>query len=89
MIEALQWIDTALRLDVLQACDRYNGVHDLINRRATGSERDFKVSLKWACDDETESTVDYSLRIGEDVDGRTPSSRMRNCPSRCDPTSTI
>ena len=30
------------------------------------------MSLKWKCDDETESTVDYSLSIGEDVDGRTP-----------------
>jgi len=72
VIEALQWIDNALRLDVRQACDRYNGVHDLINLRATGRARHFKVSLKWKCDDERESTVDYSLSIGEDVDGRTP-----------------
>jgi predicted ATPase len=30
VLEALQWIDTALRQDVRQACDPYNGVHDLV-----------------------------------------------------------
>ncbi|MGA2704858.1 MAG: AAA family ATPase [Isosphaeraceae bacterium] len=72
VLEALQWIDTALRSDVIQACRRYNGVHDVINHQATGSERHFKVSLKWACDSEEGSTVDYSLRIGEADDHRTP-----------------
>ena len=72
VLEALQWIDTALRLDVRKACDRYNGVHDLINHRATGSERYFKVSLKWACERGEAWTVDYSLRIGEAGDHRTP-----------------
>ncbi len=72
VLEALQWIDTALRLDVRKACDRYNGVHDLINHRATGSERYFKVSLKWTSESEEAWTVEYSLRIGEAVDHRTP-----------------
>jgi predicted ATPase len=33
LLEALQWIDTAVRSTVNVACDRYNGITDLINRR--------------------------------------------------------
>ena len=33
LLEALQWIDTAVRHTTNVACDRYNGIHDLINHR--------------------------------------------------------
>ncbi len=33
LLEALQWIDTAVRHTTDVACDRYNGIQDLINRR--------------------------------------------------------
>ena len=33
LLEALQWIDTAVRHTTNVACDRFNGIHDLINHR--------------------------------------------------------
>jgi energy-coupling factor transporter ATP-binding protein EcfA2 len=33
LLEALQWIDTAVRHTTNAACDRYNGIRDLINHR--------------------------------------------------------
>lgn len=33
LLEALQWIDTAVRHNTNVACDRYNGIRDLINQR--------------------------------------------------------
>jgi predicted ATPase len=72
VLEAMQWIDTALRYDVRSACDRYNGVHDLINFRSPSKSRNFKVSLTWECDDRSDTKVVYSLKIGEGDDRRTP-----------------
>ncbi len=73
VLEALQWIDTALRTDIRQACDRYNGVHDLINLRSPAKARYFKVDLAWEdAESQSDRTVEYGLKIGESLDGRTP-----------------
>lgn len=72
VIEALQWIDTALRSDVRKACERYNGVHDLINHRKSGGKRSFKITLKWVCPDNDRLSITYSLQIEEGADTRTP-----------------
>jgi len=71
VIEAVQWIDTALRYDIQAACIRYNGVRDLINLRSTARLRNFRIGLTWTCDDEDKSSIEYSLQIGERADGRT------------------
>src|SRR5436190_144170 len=49
VIEALQWIDMALRSGVPRACDQYHGVHDLINVRSPKDNRFFRFNLTWEC----------------------------------------
>jgi len=71
VLEAIQWVDTAMRSDIRVACERYNTVHDLINYRSSGKNRNFKITLKW---DVTEyslsspSSLEYSVKIGEGED---------------------
>lgn len=48
LLEALQWIDTTLRRDAREACDRYFGVRDLINLRAGLSSPSFSLTLTWS-----------------------------------------
>lgn len=47
LLEALQWIDTAVRSNTNTACDRYNGITDLINHRSAKGERAFEIALRW------------------------------------------
>lgn len=48
LLEALQWIDTTLRRDAREACDRYFGVRDLINLRARSAAPSFSLTLTWS-----------------------------------------
>lgn len=48
LLEALQWIDTTLRRDAREACDRYFGVRDLINLRARSTAPSFSLTLTWS-----------------------------------------
>ncbi len=48
VIEALQWVDTAIRRDAREACERYWGIQDLINLRSRAEVPHFKISLNWS-----------------------------------------
>ncbi len=48
LLEALQWLDTTLRRDAREACDRYFGIRDLINLRADAAVPHFALTLTWA-----------------------------------------
>ncbi len=73
VLEALQWLDLAMRHDAVRACDRYSGIHDLLNIRSRGKKtKYFKLGLNW----ETSGSVTpktmakYELRVDESNDGR-------------------
>jgi energy-coupling factor transporter ATP-binding protein EcfA2 len=74
VLEALQWLDVAMREDAVRACHRYSGIHDLLNIRSRGENtRYFKLTLHWATG--TNGELDgpkarYELRVNESMDGR-------------------
>jgi predicted ATPase len=69
LIEALQWLDTTLRMHAVEACRRYFGIHDLINLRSGTRPLYFKIGLEWHA--EPEPRV-YEVKVVEDDDERTP-----------------
>lgn len=64
VVEALQWIDAALRSDILRACDRYNGIQHIINQRAGDRNKRFSIHLAWTCDENPTALINYKLAIG-------------------------
>lgn len=46
LLEALQWIDTSVRQTVNVACDRYNGIEDLINHRYSAESPGFRLETR-------------------------------------------
>src|SRR4051794_16053754 len=46
LLEALQWLDTTIRRDAREACDRYYGSRDLINLRSKATPY-FLLELTW------------------------------------------
>jgi predicted ATPase len=70
LIEALQWIDSTLRRDAVEACKRYFGIHDLLNLRSQASPPYFEVKTNWRIDGKKWA---YALKVQEDTDGITPS----------------
>lgn len=46
LLEGLQWIDTAIRNTVNVACDRYNGISDLINHRYSSDPPGFELDVR-------------------------------------------
>ncbi|PCC73033.1 Predicted ATPase [Nannocystis exedens] len=46
LLEGLQWIDAAIRGTVNTACDRYNGVADLVNHRHAKGDRGFELHTR-------------------------------------------
>lgn len=68
LLEALQWLDTTLRRDAREACDRYFGIHDLINLRAqsTGTPY-FSLSLTWTSPD-LQHPLRYKVQVEESRD---------------------
>ena len=72
LLEALQWIDRALREDIRVACDRYHGIHDLINVGGPQTKRSFGLELDWKLQSSPKPiSFRYTLQIGERRD-RTP-----------------
>jgi predicted ATPase len=72
VLEALQWLDIAMRHDAIRACDRYSGIHDLLNIRSRGKTRYFKLGLSWksSLPKAAGPTAEYELRVDESTDGR-------------------
>lgn len=46
LLESLQWLDTALRDTTNAACNRYQGIDDLINHRYSKGPRGFKLDFR-------------------------------------------
>lgn len=63
LLEALQWLDTTIRRDAREACDRYFGVSDLINLRSQSLVPYFELSLTWTFHDAPR--LRYRLRVEE------------------------
>jgi predicted ATPase len=73
VLEALQWLDLTMRQDAVRACERYSGIHDLLNIRSRGQNtRYFKLILNWttAGKSDIEAKARYELRVNESIDGR-------------------
>lgn len=74
LVEALQWIDAALRKDANAACDPYRGIQDLINKQSP--QRSFQIGLDWTPDNDGEpqsedpfvppDRIGYSIEVGVD-----------------------
>lgn len=73
LLEALQWLDRTLRQDARAACDRYFGIHDLINVRSRADVPYFEIRLDW--EDLTATgprTLTYVVRVEQGSDSSTP-----------------
>jgi len=74
VLEALQWLDLAMRHDAVRACERYSGIHDLLNIRSRGQNtRYFKLVLNWTMGTQVGGSgpkATYELRVNESLDGR-------------------
>lgn len=70
VLEALQWLDLAMRHDAIRACERYSGIHDLLNIRSRGKTRFFKLILRWSAanTDGRAVSAEYAVRVNESVD---------------------
>jgi predicted ATPase len=70
LLEALQWMDTTMRIDARAASDRYFGVRDLINLRSESTM--FRIRLGFRQDDEPdddEHLVSYDVKVKSEEDG--------------------
>jgi predicted ATPase len=65
LIEALQWIDQAIRDGARSASDRYHGIHDLINVQGTHRPHTFAVGLGWIRAGKKKGTYAYTVRVRE------------------------
>lgn len=70
LVESLQWIDTTIRRDAIEACKRYFGVHDLLNLRSQASPAYFEIKTVWHADDGADWK--YDVKVEEDTDEQTP-----------------
>ena len=64
LLEALQWIDTAVRHNTNVACDRYNGIRDLINQRDPAEPDGFVLQTR--LESTRGSFARYTCHIDED-----------------------
>ena len=72
LLEALQWLDTTIRRDAREACDRYFGIHDLINLRSRVVVPFFELTLTWKVSNAAdEHEIRYRVRV-EEAAGNTP-----------------
>lgn len=67
LLEALQWLDTTIRRDAREACDRYYGVRDLINLRAQAQPPVpfFTLTLTWSANDAAIPPLRYRVQVEE------------------------
>ena len=68
LLEALQWLDATIRRDAREACDRYYGMHDLINLRSPIHKPFFEMALTWSVGVPEVPAVRYRVKV-EDRDG--------------------
>lgn len=71
LLEALQWLDTTIRRDAREACDRYFGVRDLINLRSQSKIPFFELTLHWDTYDAQAPQLRYRVRV-EDAGDSVP-----------------
>jgi predicted ATPase len=62
VLEALQWIDTTLRRDAREACERYRGMLDLVNLRSQVRVPYFALDLTWGDSDDA-AGVGYRYHV--------------------------
>jgi predicted ATPase len=67
-LEALQWVDRTLREDARRACERYQGIHDIINVRSQTKRRFFGLEMTWEEQEESANTLRYHLEVDEGRD---------------------
>lgn len=70
LLEALQWLDTTVRLDARTASDRYFGARDLVNLRGDGTW--FSIRLAWSPEDAPDDAareVTYEVTVTATPDG--------------------
>ena len=73
VLEALQWLDLAMRHDAVRACERYSGLQDLLNIRSRKNKRYFKIALEWTtkfAKPAGTTKLKYAVRVNESMDGR-------------------
>jgi predicted ATPase len=68
LLEALQWLDTSIRRDAREACDRYFGVGDLINLRSQSVVPFFELSLAWETGNPFAPELRYRVRVEDSGD---------------------
>lgn len=64
LLEALQWLDTTIRRDAREACDRYYGMNDLVNLRSSAQSSFFELTLTWG--GEEQDPLRYRVRVEND-----------------------
>lgn len=62
LLEAIQWLDTTIRRDAREACDRYFGSADLVNLRSKSTPQYFKMKLRWG-EQEEDKRWSYQVKI--------------------------
>jgi len=68
LLEALQWLDTTIRRDAREACDRYFGVRDLINLRSQTVIPFFELTLTWDTAKNFAPHLRYRVRVEDSGD---------------------
>lgn len=61
LLEALQWVDTGARLGIREACDPYNGIRNLLNKR----ERRDVFAIKLTYEDQ-QSETEHLVQVSDD-----------------------
>jgi predicted ATPase len=64
LIEALQWLDTTMRLDARKASDRYYGLRHLTNLRSQLDPLHFRIGCEWS-DEEDLPRFRYHVKVEE------------------------
>lgn len=67
LLEALQWLDTTMRRDAREACDRYHGIGDLVNLRS--QSLDFELEMSWRRESLDATGFRYRVTAEEDANG--------------------
>ena len=66
LLESLQWLDTAIRRDAREACDRYFGMSDLINARSQNNPSFFQIFVEWEAHEDASVTASYAIKVVDD-----------------------
>lgn len=69
LVQALHWLDSAIRRDVREASDPYYGVFDLINLRQRRASPHFQLRLRWQAQQGDTPALTYQVRVEEGASG--------------------